>query len=92
MKQLHYTGWPDHGVPTGASMESFTLMLDMFVEHVLTTGGADEKSIVHCSAGIGRTGTTIALAHLLVNTWAQLNAGISDPLISVFNTVRRMRE
>lgn len=23
VKQLHYTGWPDHGVPSGDSQESF---------------------------------------------------------------------
>ena len=23
VKQLHYVGWPDHGVPTGESMNSF---------------------------------------------------------------------
>lgn len=70
VQQLHYIGWPDHGVPTGASMTSFSLMLDMFVMHLLKTEKNNEKTIVHCSAGIGRTGTTIALAHLMINTWA----------------------
>ena len=65
--QLHYTGWPDHGVPTGETMDSFRIMLDEFITFLLTK---DEKAIVHCSAGVGRTGTTIVLAHLIMNLWA----------------------
>jgi protein tyrosine phosphatase len=86
--QLHYTGWPDHGVPSGETMDSFRIMLDEFIRFLLTK---DEKAIVHCSAGVGRTGTTIVLAHLIMNLWAQKNAGIQDPKMSVFSTVRRIR-
>ena len=92
VRQLHYTGWPDHGVPKGeANLESFKNMMDYFIWAILTSA-PDEKLVVHCSAGIGRTGTTIGLAHLILNTWAQRNAGVADPQISVFSTVRRMRE
>ena len=91
VKQLHYSGWPDHGVPSGKTMESFKTMMDYFIWTILTTS-KEEKIIVHCSAGIGRTGTTIGLAHLILNTWAQKNAGIADPEVSVFSTVRRLRE
>jgi protein tyrosine phosphatase len=69
VKQLHYTGWPDHGVPSGTTMESFSAMLDLFVDFLLQQD-LSKKAIIHCSAGIGRTGTTIGLAHLLINTWA----------------------
>ena len=51
-----------------------------------------EKAFVHCSAGIGRTGTTITLVHIIVNLCCQKNAGIEDPRLSVFSTVRRLRE
>ena len=69
-------------------MDSFRIMLDQFILHLVTT---KEKAVVHCSAGIGRTGTTIALSHLIINLWAQKNAGITDPRYSVFSTVRRLR-
>jgi len=86
--QLHYTGWPDFGVPYGPSMASFEIMLDAFITHMISS---PEKAIVHCSAGVGRTGTTIALAQIIVQLWAQKNAGVEDPRFSIFSIVRRMR-
>lgn len=62
---MQYLGWPDHGVPTGASMEDFTLMLEALIQMLLNSS-AEEKAVIHCSAGVGRTGTTAALAHLLI--------------------------
>lgn len=67
--QLHYTGWPDHDVPRDDAMVSFGVMLFEFIEWLLKSN-TDEKAVVHCSAGIGRTGTTICLAHAIVNIWA----------------------
>lgn len=66
-------------------------MLEYFLWTLLSTN-PDQRIVVHCSAGIGRTGTTIALAHLICNTWAQKNAKIADPMVSIFSTVRRLRE
>ena len=77
-------------MPSGDSMTSFQMMLEAFILRLLTSK-ADEKVIVHCSAGIGRTGTTICLAHNIVHLWAQRNAKV-EPKVSVFSTVRRLRE
>ncbi|XP_062607519.1 receptor-type tyrosine-protein phosphatase alpha-like isoform X5 [Saccostrea cucullata] len=54
--QYHYTTWPDHGTP-----DPFCLLI--FHNHVTRTRTNHENSstVVHCSAGIGRTGTYIAL-------------------------------
>ncbi|XP_056017470.1 receptor-type tyrosine-protein phosphatase epsilon-like [Ostrea edulis] len=53
---FHYTQWPDHGVPE-------PLALVVFHRHVLKTSVEQpgKYTLVHCSAGIGRTGTYIAL-------------------------------
>ena len=61
MTQIHFTGWPDHGVPDGQAMTAFELMLNKFIDWQLRSA-PEEKAVVHCSAGIGRTGTTIAIA------------------------------
>lgn len=91
--QVHFTGWPDHGVPKNeAAIDSFEKMLEICLMQLLAGDATNERMVIHCSAGVGRTGTTAALMHLITNLWAQRNAGISDPLISVFSTVRRLRE
>ncbi|XP_062567727.1 receptor-type tyrosine-protein phosphatase alpha-like isoform X1 [Saccostrea cucullata] len=53
---FHYTRWPDHGVPD-------PLNLVVFHRHVMkfTSTYPGKYTLVHCSAGIGRTGTYIAL-------------------------------
>ncbi|XP_062610260.1 platelet endothelial aggregation receptor 1-like [Saccostrea cucullata] len=53
---FHYTQWPDHGVPD-------PLSLVVFHRHVMKMSAIyyAEYSLVHCSAGVGRTGTYIAL-------------------------------
>ena len=72
-------------------MDSFKPMLEMFM-YMLLASESSEKAIVHCSAGIGRTGTTIALTHLLAQVYAQRKIGVKDPVISIFSVVRRLRE
>lgn len=52
--QFHYTTWPDFGVPA-----SPTQFLD-FLKIVRSSGILEPNvgpAIVHCSAGIGRSGT-----------------------------------
>ncbi|ELU17533.1 hypothetical protein CAPTEDRAFT_137901, partial [Capitella teleta] len=57
--QYHYTTWPDHGVPSHA-----TALWRLFRK---LTQDADNTQpiIIHCSAGVGRTGTLIAMDHML---------------------------
>jgi protein tyrosine phosphatase len=45
-------------------MEDFTLMLEALIQMHLNSS-EEEKAVIHFSAGVGRTGTTAALAHLL---------------------------
>ena len=54
---LHYTAWPDHGVPQNA-MSLINFIHRVRKQHPVTL---DQPLLVHCSAGVGRTGTFILL-------------------------------
>ncbi|GAB0134639.1 hypothetical protein EsDP_00003001 [Epichloe bromicola] len=58
---LLYTRWPDFGVPTLDDMESFLELIQMSHDH----NEPSNPRVIHCSAGVGRTGTLISLEHLM---------------------------
>ncbi|KAG6037012.1 hypothetical protein E4U41_005348 [Claviceps citrina] len=58
---LLYTRWPDFGVPTLDDMQSFLELMRISRLH----SDASHPRIIHCSAGVGRTGTFISLEHLM---------------------------
>ncbi|XP_056002212.1 receptor-type tyrosine-protein phosphatase mu-like [Ostrea edulis] len=78
--QYHYTAWPDHGTPE-------PLCLVNFHDHVTRTKDKVDigPTLVHCSAGIGRTGAYIAIDAL---HWA----GKKDKKINIAEYVKKMRE
>eukprot|EP00049_Salpingoeca_infusionum_P018772 m.358718 g.358718 ORF g.358718 m.358718 type:complete len:752 (+) comp18254_c0_seq1:637-2892(+) len=62
VKQFFYTSWPDHGVPlTTQELLGFRNA----VNHGLESGEGQPPIIIHCSAGVGRTGTYIAIDTLV---------------------------
>ncbi|KAL2762764.1 receptor-type tyrosine-protein phosphatase H isoform 2 precursor, partial [Daubentonia madagascariensis] len=82
VRQFHYLAWPDHGVPHSPDpLLAFWKMLRQWLDQAVEGG----PPIVHCSAGVGRTGTLIALDVLL----RQLEC---KGLVGPFSFVRKMRE
>lgn len=79
LKQFHFTTWPDHGVPR------FGHSLLLFRQKIRAYDNLDNGPvIVHCSAGVGRTGTYVA-----VDT--QLERARAEGIIDVHNFVQLMR-
>ncbi|XP_046906608.1 tyrosine-protein phosphatase non-receptor type 2 [Hypomesus transpacificus] len=81
---FHYTTWPDFGVP-----ESPASFLN-FLFKVRESGSLGEDhgpAIVHCSAGIGRSGT-----FSLVDTCLVLMEKRKDPSVDIKNILLDMRK
>jgi len=54
----HYLKWPDHGIPSGT--KDALLFLEK-VDYLKNLTKTDAPILLHCSAGIGRTGTFCAI-------------------------------
>src|SRR5690348_7474781 len=78
---LQKTEWPDFGKP-----ENTNGMAELITELDIRKKSLDEPIVVHCSAGIGRTGTFLAI-HMARQ---QLSSG--DNAVDVMQTVLHLRE
>ena len=87
--QIHYKGWPDYGAPTiDDGYKNFLFMIKRVDELK-----GDTPIVVHCSAGVGRTGTFISIYLLYNEIMAQIeNENLEKIDFSVFNIVRKLKE
>ncbi|OWF38114.1 Receptor-type tyrosine-protein phosphatase T [Mizuhopecten yessoensis] len=76
---FHFTTWPDHGTPDLTEIVVFHRRVKQYASFL--TG----KVVVHCSAGIGRTGTFIALDALV-------KYGRDHGRVDVMGYIRTMRK
>ena len=80
VRQFHFTIWPDHGVPEEPSP------LLHFVRKVTQSNSQNAgPMVVHCSAGVGRTGTFISIHSQLLRMQNESN-------LDIFNFVQSMRK
>ena len=58
--------WPDHGAPDESDFKIIGRILELIREYhqksLLNNG--DNKIVIHCSAGIGRSGTILAIYNI----------------------------
>nr|XP_020461983.1 receptor-type tyrosine-protein phosphatase H-like [Monopterus albus] len=81
VKHFHFTAWPDHGVPGGT--EDLIQFRELVRQHI-DREGAKAPTVVHCSAGVGRTGTIIALDVLLQQF-------VKKRAVGIYAFVKKMR-
>ncbi|XP_064079822.1 receptor-type tyrosine-protein phosphatase eta-like isoform X2 [Macrobrachium nipponense] len=79
IQQFHYMLWPDMGCPKNPDH------LIHFTNVVKKAIPPKTRTVVHCSAGVGRTGTFIALCNLQEEMKAKNT-------VDVFQAVYRMRQ
>ncbi|XP_014900334.1 receptor-type tyrosine-protein phosphatase H isoform X2 [Poecilia latipinna] len=75
VKHFHFTAWPDHGVPQGTEV---LIRFRGLVRKHIESEGSKAPTVVHCSAGVGRTGTIIALDVLLQQLQQERAVGINS--------------
>ncbi|XP_041352202.1 receptor-type tyrosine-protein phosphatase mu-like [Gigantopelta aegis] len=78
VKMFHFTTWPDHGVPSAPALLGFWKQVKKETE-------SSGPVVVHCSAGIGRTGTFIGLDYLMDEVQ-------DTQVVNIFQCVRAMRD
>nr|XP_032835876.1 receptor-type tyrosine-protein phosphatase H-like [Petromyzon marinus] len=84
VRHFHFTAWPDHGAPAGtASIVAFARL----VRANARLSARSTPTLVHCSAGVGRTGTFIALDTAL----QQLDSNSDVDIYGCTHTMRSNR-
>ena len=77
--QMAYSSWPDHGVPEHS--DEFVGFVEEVRHH---REGSIHPTLVHCSAGIGRTGVLI----LMETAMCLIEANEGSPTFILFNLSR----
>ncbi|KAF3698722.1 Receptor-type tyrosine-protein phosphatase mu [Channa argus] len=79
IRQFHFTGWPDHGVPYHAT--GLLGFIRRVKSKTMTNAG---PMVVHCSAGAGRTGCFIVIDIML-------DMAEREGVVDIYNCVRELR-
>lgn len=87
---LHFKNWPDHGVPDIIeNFETFEILNNYIYAY---RKRYDSPVLIHCSAGVGRTGTLISLFYIFYITKKNMDENKLKFDINVFNYVRKLKE
>jgi len=83
--QLQYVGWPDHGVPD--TFTSLTRLLQTVRDH-----RSSAPIIAHCSAGVGRTGTTVCIDAIMQHLdWHKKTGTFESATVDIYQIIAQMR-
>lgn len=81
---VQFAGWPDHGVPDGP--DEFLHMMKV-VQELEDANSAAGPTLVHCSAGVGRTGVFLLVSVIL----DKLRQSIIPDFTAVLQELRKQR-
>lgn len=91
-----YPDWPDFGALEEENVDSILTLMNITRER---NGNGENPRIVHCSAGVGRTGTFIALEFLIGELeggawdgWNESANADNDPIFDAVNQLREQRK
>ncbi|KAE9368052.1 phosphatases II [Stipitochalara longipes BDJ] len=91
-----YPTWPDFGALNEENVRSILALMEFTRKQ---NGSGENPRVVHCSAGVGRTGTFVALGFLIRELqsgawegWDDSNHAISDPVYETVNQLRMQRK
>ena len=91
INQIHFTAWPDHGIPDISDGKVFQDFCEIN-QKVDELNNKNNPMIVHCSAGVGRTGTFVSMYLLEKEINEQINAKKEYIRFNIFNLVRKIKE
>lgn len=80
VKQFHFTAWPDHSVP--AHPLSLVEMVELAKAHAPSSRA---PLLLHCSAGVGRTGTVVLLE-------AALDMARAEKRVDIMGLLYKLRQ
>ena len=91
VKQIHIICWPDHGMPRDQNLA--IEIVDTMINYIKIEREEENRGpiVVHCSAGVGRTGTVIAI-YIIVLCLEYLKKMKKPLVMNIFNVVRKLRE
>ena len=84
---LNYIGWPDHNIPD--LKQFYDTLVEMFD---FINKEKSDTTVIHCSAGVGRTGSFLTMINLYNNILEQMKKGNTYFGISFFGLVRQLKE
>lgn len=85
---IHYIVWPDFGIPDVSDFIKLMDIIKLYDTRAHFIRNSDNLAdkypiVVHCRAGLGRTGVLITIHHNMVS---------SNKKIDVINTIQKLRE
>ncbi|EDR23712.1 protein-tyrosine phosphatase, putative [Entamoeba dispar SAW760] len=82
---IHYTGWPDFGVPSNIKQITDMLLISLVCRGKIKGIKLNGPPIIHCSAGLGRSGTFIILLRIYEHHFYSILKGGGELYLNKYN-------